>query len=311
MKTSGGLWGLLIVLFLVTMVGGQPQVNPKLQADAINDFQQSVYHFGLELVLADDRVLRGGITQMWQQLTKLRERVCPNPLKQHVREAVQVSSVNDKLLPKLDQIGRDLDELANRIDVATARDHLQKAREAATKQQAADYRREAQSVMDAVIGQLAGAPLDTAVPILREASNLLTTSTTTQRREQALEVLRKLPNFEKGKSRAYREALTQADGLIASAADLYVEGYQLQGKQQLIAAGSPLSFAQRAAPTPAAAQKVSVVGQQLQEADRMMSQGFTLDAELGLSRLRGARTELGQLVEASNQQIVEGQALPK
>ncbi len=297
----------LLVILVASLAVGQPQSTTKPQNAALAEFQQAVYEFGVGLLIADDRALRGDVTQMWQHLTKLRERTCPNPLKQHVREAVQVSTVNDKLLAKLDVIGNDLNALGKQIDVSRATTHLQQACEAAQKQQAADYRREVQCVMDAVVGENVGASLETVVPILREAANLLTGSTSATQRERALDVLRKLPNFERGKNRAFREALTQADGLIASAADLYVEGYFLQGKQQLVRAGSPLMFAQRTAPTPAIAQKVSIVGQELQTADRVLTQGFTLDAELGLGRLRGARVELGELVEAAGKTLVEGQ----
>lgn len=306
-------WGaLLVVLALGTIVGGQPAGSKQpAQVEALAEFQQAVYEFALGLILDDDRSLRADMSHMWMHLTQLRERTCPKDLKQHVREAAQVSALNDQLPAKLDLIEKDLSALASGLDVSAAQARLKATREAYEKKQVIDYRRECQAIMDAVVGAQVGASLDTVIPILRRASDILTSSTSAASREKAMNTLKELPNFEKGKARAFRDALMRADRIVAAAADLYFEGYYLQGKQQLVQTGPPLALAQRTAATPEMARQVDLLGQELREADRLMTQGWTFDAERGLARLRHTRVEMGQLYEKSQQSIVEGQAVPK
>jgi hypothetical protein len=300
---------IVVVLGVVAagIVGGQSTPpaatpDPKLVA-AFGDFRQAVYEFGLSLILSEDKAVRVEIRQMWQQLTRLRERVCPQPLNRHVREVAQVSSINKALGPKLELVKADLDKLGQTMDVSEARKHYEGAQAAYAANKPADLRKECQAVMDAVIGQMVGVPMVSNIDILRRASAILSTSTNAARRQEAFAVLRELPNFERGKARAYRDALAQADLGIASAGDLFGEGYYLQAQQQLGSIAPPLKLAVMTAPDPQAVRKINGIGSDLVEAERLLTSGWSNNAEVGLFMLRKSREQLGGLNDASIDQF--------
>lgn len=301
-RRNRALWIWLLAVTINQVAWARP---PAKTEAALAEFQQAVYEFACHLALQEGGDARADLREAWRRLSKLRNLACPAALRRDLTR-LQNTAPNSASAPKLlDQIEAQLKELPGGINPQPALERLQRARAALTEKNGTAFRPLSLEIQDALVGEAVGAPVIEFVAALRDVEQILGSRPSAAKMAEALARLRKLPNAERARLRAYREGLQVASDLLASAIDLYTERYDRDAAEQLTRLFRPLRLSAVARGSDTAAARLRQVEQRVRQAQLKIERGYDNwyqnERAQGLRELSDLQDELLRLLDSSEQ----------
>jgi hypothetical protein len=278
----------------------KPAQQRKLE-QAVQELRQAAYEFGIHLTLGESNVARQELRTVWTKVSKVRSLGCPAKVRDAVQDAISAAGKEafDRQSEKLRQeltkggFGARLPEL----DRAIAQGKSGAWPEARTL---------LLGIQDDIAGDTAGFGVKVFSETLRRAERELGTTPTADSMRRALATLKTLPGAPAAIQRALTESLEIVDNTVATAADLYTEGYFRDAAESFRNMDRALRLLQRV-DDPAFAMRARQLAGNIAQARLLIERGVTppswrwnawnSDQEQGFALLRQVRSEAAELLE--------------